>query len=113
MASRRSAPLIHPEQQDIDLSRVMAALSDPVRLGIVSALDGIDRGVPCCSLEVPVGKSTASHHFRVLREAGVLRQSDEGTRRMNQVRRADLDARFPGLLDLALAHGREAPVQVR
>jgi hypothetical protein len=43
----------------------------------------------------------------VLREAGVIRQRDEGTRRLNSLRRDDLDARFPGLLDLAVAHGRD------
>ena len=53
-----------------------------------------------------MSKSTQSGHFKALREAGVIRQRDEGTRRLNRLRRADLDARFPGLLDLAVPQGR-------
>ena len=47
-------------------------------------------------------KSTCTHHFRVLREAGVIRQRVEGTTRLNSLRREDLDSRFPGLLDSVL-----------
>jgi DNA-binding transcriptional ArsR family regulator len=50
-----------------------------------------------------VTKSTCTHHFRVLREAGVVHQRPEGTARMNSLRREDLDARFPGLLDTILS----------
>ncbi|MFI0723185.1 ArsR/SmtB family transcription factor [Streptomyces sp. NPDC021224] len=57
---------------------------------------------------VPVSRSTRSGHFKVLREAGVISRRDEGTRRMNRLRREDLDARLPGLLDLAVRQGREA-----
>jgi len=112
VASRTSAPLEQPGTDDLDLTDVMSALADPVRLGIVAALDGHDGDVACGTFGLPVSKSTASWHFRVLREAGVLRQYDQGTRRLNQLRRADLDARFPGLLDLALAQGRRAEVPV-
>ena len=51
---------------------------------------------------LPLSKSTVSHNFKVLREAGVLRSRDEGTRRYHTVRRDDLDAIFPGLLDSVL-----------
>lgn len=115
VASRTSAPLDQPRTDDLDLTAVMSALADPVRLGIVAALDGHDGDIACGTFGLPVSKSTASWHFRVLREAGVLRQYDHGTRRFNQLRRADLDARFPGLLDLVLAQGRrvELPVATR
>jgi DNA-binding transcriptional ArsR family regulator len=112
VASRTSAPLEAPSTEDLDLTAVMSALADPVRLGIVAALDGQDADIACGTFGLPVSKSTASWHFRVLREAGVLRQYDEGTRRLNQLRRADLDARFPGLLDLVLAQGRRVDVPV-
>lgn len=85
----------------MNLFAVMTALSDPVRLGIVVALDARSE-VACGCFDLPVGKSTGSRHFRVLREAGVIRQRDEGTRRINSLRREELDRRFPGLLDLVL-----------
>jgi DNA-binding transcriptional ArsR family regulator len=58
---------------------------------------------PCSEVPLPVSKSTTTHHFRVLREAGVIRQVYRGTSKMNGLRRADLDALFPGLLDRVLA----------
>jgi DNA-binding transcriptional ArsR family regulator len=90
-----------PERVQLELSAVLHALSDPVRLQIVAVLsDGVERR--CGSLELPVTKSTCTHHFRVLREAGVIHQRHEGTSRLNSLRRDDLDARFPGLLDTVL-----------
>jgi DNA-binding transcriptional ArsR family regulator len=112
VASRTSAPIEQPSVDAIELSAVLSALADPVRLGIVAALAGHGADVACGTFGLPVGKSTASYHFRVLRESGVLHQYDEGTRRLNQLRRADLDARFPGLLDLVLAEGRREHVPV-
>jgi DNA-binding transcriptional ArsR family regulator len=93
--------LLHPDEQDMDLFTVMAAVVDPVRLGIVATL-GVKFEVACGCFDLPVGKSTSSRHFRVLREAGVIRQRDEGTRRINSLRREELERRFPGLLDLVL-----------
>ncbi len=91
----------HPARRDIDLAAVLHALSDPVRLEIVAGLaEGEERA--CGSFDVAVTKSTCTHHFRVLREAGIVRQQPEGTARMNTLRREDLDARFPGLLDMIL-----------
>ncbi|MBV2365582.1 ArsR/SmtB family transcription factor [Streptomonospora nanhaiensis] len=105
MPSRTSTPLDHPEERELEFARVMAALSDPVRLGIIATLAD-HPGLPCGRFDLPVGKSAASRHFRVLREAGLLRQWDDGTRRRNDLRRAELDRRFPGLLDLAIDEGR-------
>ena len=85
----------------MDLFAVMTALTDPVRLGIVTTLDS-KAEVACGCFGLPVTKSAGSRHFRVLREAGVIRQRDEGTRRINSLRREELDRRFPGLLDLVL-----------
>jgi len=110
MASRTSTALVHPERSELDFTAVLAALSDPVRLMIVARLAdaGPDGELACGTFALPVSKSTQSGHFKVLRESGVIHQRDEGTRRMNRLRREDLDDRFPGLLDLTLRHARDA-----
>jgi len=92
----------HPERNEIQLESVLHALSDPVRLRIARELAEVDSERPCGSFEFPVTKSTMTHHFKVLREAGVIRQRQEATLRLTSLRRADLDARFPGLLDRIL-----------
>jgi DNA-binding transcriptional ArsR family regulator len=94
-------PLGHPAADQIELAAVLQALSDPMRLRIVVAL-APGQELSCKSIDLPVVKSTCTHHFRVLREAGVIRQRQEGTSRLNSLRRADLDTRFPGLLDSVL-----------
>ena len=95
--------LHHPAPEQIELPAVLHALSDPQRLQIVRLLAERDAPVPCGSLELGVTKSTATHHFRVLREAGVIHQSPSGTTKLTMLRRADLEARLPGLLDAVLA----------
>jgi DNA-binding transcriptional ArsR family regulator len=108
VASRTATGLVHPALDELQFTDVLAALSDPVRLAIVARLADAGTGgeLACTTFALPVSKSTQSGHFKVLREAGVIRQRDEGTRRLNRLRRADLDARFPGLLDLAIPQGR-------
>jgi DNA-binding transcriptional ArsR family regulator len=110
MASRTSTALVHPERSELEFTAVLAALSDPMRLAIVIRLADAGPGgeLACGTFALPVSKSTQSGHFKVLRESGVIHQRDEGTRRMNRLRRDDLDARFPGLLDLTLQHARDA-----
>ncbi len=84
-----------------DLALVLHALSDPVRLRIVVLLaDGGEH--TCGSIALPVTKSTCSHHFRVLREAGVIAQRIDGKNRFNRLCREQLEQRFPGLLDAVL-----------
>ena len=94
-------PLAHPPAEEIELAAVLHALSDPVRLRIVAGL-AAESERTCKSFELPVTKSTCTHHFRVLREAGVIRQKLEGTTKLNSLRRDDLEQRFPGLLDSVL-----------
>lgn len=85
------------------MTAILHALSDPVRLQIARELAVEEDAVRSCgSFDVPVSKSTCTHHFRVMREAGVIEQWAEGTARMTRLRRADIDARFPGLLDAIL-----------
>jgi len=96
------ADLHEPPRDEITLPAVMAALADPVRVAILRTL-AEDGEVVCGTLELGVSKATRSHHLRVLREAGMTRTRPEGTRRHVSLRRDDLDARFPGLLDALLA----------
>jgi DNA-binding transcriptional ArsR family regulator len=109
MASRTATELVHPDRAELRFTAVLVALSDPVRLAIVARLADAepDGELACTTFALPVSKSTQSGHFRTLREAGVIHQRDEGTRRLNRLRRDDLDARFPGLLDLVIRQGRE------
>ena len=95
--------IYHPSREDIQLPAVLHAFSDPQRLCIVRALALDPEPRACGSFNLSVGKSTQTHHFRVLREAGVIRTQVEGTARLSSLRREDLDARFPGLLDAVLS----------
>jgi DNA-binding transcriptional ArsR family regulator len=93
----------HPERSEIELPAVLHALSDPHRLEIVRRLDEDDEPRPCGTFGFGLSKSTMTHHFRTLREAGVIRQERQGTTKMTELRREDLDSRFPGLLDAVLS----------
>ena len=94
--------IVAPVETAASLEDVLAALSDPVRLRIVRALAAKPEGCDCSSFDLPVTKSTASHHFRVLREAGVIASEDRGRTRVNTLQREQLEERFPGLLDVVL-----------
>jgi DNA-binding transcriptional ArsR family regulator len=92
--------LYHPETDALELPAVLHALSDPQRLRIVRCLASEPHARPCGGFDLDVTKSTLTHHFRVLREAGVIAQEMHGTARLNSLRREDLEQRFPGLLDV-------------
>ncbi|MET8504907.1 ArsR/SmtB family transcription factor [Streptomyces sp. SBR177] len=95
--------LEHPAREEIRLEAVLHALSDAVRLRIVrDMVRGEGEEFACSSFVLPVTKSTTTHHFRVLRESGVVRQLYRGTTKLNILRRDDLEALFPGLLDSIL-----------
>jgi DNA-binding transcriptional ArsR family regulator len=89
----------------LDLPSVLHALSDPMRLQIVAALASGEE-LTCGGVGLPVTKSTCSHHFKVLRDAGIISQRHQGTSRLNALRREELDAAFPGLLDSVLNAAR-------
>ena len=101
-APAQSRALPHPDVPDIELPAVLFALSDPARLDLVRqlAIQGQLTVAQCQTPEVP--KSTFSHHLKTLREAGVVRNEPAGRQRTVTLRRAELDARFPGLLDAIL-----------
>ena len=91
----------HPATNSITLTGVLYALSDPARLEIVKSLrDGREKQCGEFGLR---SKTTMSHHFKVLRDAGVTHTRVEGRRRFTSLRERDLDARFPGLLEAVLA----------
>ena len=101
------AQLLHPATDDISLTGILAALADPMRLRIVQSLLNEADGCMSCSEAAPcpkMAKSTLSHHFRILREAGLIRTTKQGVEHRNVVRMADLNARFPGLLKTVLKH---------
>jgi DNA-binding transcriptional ArsR family regulator len=88
--------LHHPSIEEVGLTDVLAALADPVRLSIVATLaDGEPR--TCGAFELPVVKSTLSHHMKVLREAGIIVSRMDGTRCFVSLR-PEMEIRFPGLL---------------
>ncbi|MEU9212242.1 transcriptional regulator [Streptomyces sp. NPDC048415] len=100
--SHRAAPE-HTHPDDVPVPTALAALADPVRITLVRELAGSPAWSRSCgSFDVPVGKAALSHHFTVLRGAGLVEQRDEGARRVNRLRREEFDARFPGLLALVL-----------
>lgn len=101
------AGFIHPNLNDVPLASVLHALSDSTRLAIVRRLsedlEGVGGGLACnCAAPEELPRATMSSHFNVLRSAGLIESRKEGTRVVNRLRRADLDARFPGLIDAVL-----------
>jgi DNA-binding transcriptional ArsR family regulator len=98
----------HPDRDQIRVDGVLSALGHPVRLAAVRVLDGADER-NCGSVLAELGitsKSTMTHHWRVLRDSGVIFQEPSGRENLLTLRRADLDARYPGLLDAVLAGAR-------
>jgi DNA-binding transcriptional ArsR family regulator len=105
--------LPEPPADRLDLVTVLAALADRWRLAALRALDQADEPAYCGQLMAEAGynvsKSTVSHHMKVLREAGLTRTSVIGARRYTVIRREELNARFPGLLDAILNAEAELP----
>jgi len=102
--SARTRSLTHAHPSEVSLQEALVAVADPIRRAILSDLAGKpDWTCACGTFDLPVTKATRSHHFTVLRAAGLIEQRDEGSRRLNRLRRPEFDRRFPGLLDLVLA----------
>jgi DNA-binding transcriptional ArsR family regulator len=99
--SGRPEKIPHPDVEAFDLATIMRTIGDPVRLTIVRELaDGREQA--CSTLQAALGipASTGSYHLRLLREAGVTRTRAAGTTRLISLRRDDLEARFPGLVEV-------------
>ena len=95
--------LVHPDLRDVALTDVLFALSDPPRLQIVRDLvDGPLEMAQCGATNPALPKSTRSHLKKVLREAGLIRNEPDGRQRLVSLRRDEVDAAFPGLLDSVL-----------
>jgi len=99
----------HPPTEQIVLENVLAALGNPIRLAITQIL--AEGGEHACGavglqLEPAISKSTLTHHWRVLRDSGVIWQRPAGRENLLSLRRDDLDNRYPGLLDAILAGAR-------
>lgn len=102
-ASARARALSHVEPGDVPLQVALEAVADPVRRAILRELaDHPDWTRTCGTFDLPVSKATRSHHFAVLRAAGLIEQRDEGSKRLNRLRWPEFDNAFPGLLDAIL-----------
>jgi DNA-binding transcriptional ArsR family regulator len=105
MAARIATERItdHPDASEITLQPVLEALVDPVRRSIVRQLAVAGEDIRCGTFDISVTRTTGTHHFKVLRQAGIIRQYYEGTAKMNTLRRAELERTLPGLLDAIIA----------
>ena len=93
-----------PDLMGIDVLTVLQALADPVRLEIVRQLAVCPETgeLTCGQIEIPVAKSTATHHLKTLHIAGITSEREEGTRKYVKLRACELDERFPGLIGMVL-----------
>jgi DNA-binding transcriptional ArsR family regulator len=102
-------PLFHPSLEDISVEGILHALSDPVRVAIFAEIVGSKCSQSCSNFltisDMDIPKSTLSQHFKVLREAGLVRGERRGVEMHNTSRCAEIDQRFPGLIRaIANAH---------
>jgi DNA-binding transcriptional ArsR family regulator len=98
--------VIEPELANVTFETAMQALADQTRLEIIRLL-ARDTERTCGTFDLGVGKATRSHHFKILREAGITHTRTEGTTRHVSLRRDEFNARFPGLLDAVIAAAGE------
>ncbi|MFJ5259553.1 ArsR/SmtB family transcription factor [Streptomyces sp. NPDC088387] len=102
----------HPEPAEVSLQQVLEALADPVRLSVVCQMAAADEDKSCGTFEAAVSTSTLTHHFNVLREAGLVRQYYVGTMKLNALRAEEMEGRFPGLLASVVAADTSTRVKV-
>ncbi|GLR87869.1 ArsR/SmtB family transcription factor [Bradyrhizobium iriomotense] len=96
---------LHPTREQIELPMVLDCLSDPIRLAIVYQLaqqERVSSELRCGDFSGLGAKSNLAYHFAKLRECGLTQTRIVGTSRMTRLRREDLEARFPGLLDAVI-----------
>ncbi|MEV6011949.1 helix-turn-helix transcriptional regulator [Streptomyces sp. NPDC051976] len=96
--------LVHPRADDLEVGPILLALADANRRRVVAELaERPDEERLCASFDLPVGKSSRTRHWRVLREAGLVYQRDAGNGLYMRLRKEDLDRRFPGLIQAVIA----------
>jgi DNA-binding transcriptional ArsR family regulator len=99
-----TSELPHPSAGELAIGPILQALADDNRRRVIAELAASpDEERLCASFDLPVSKSSRTHHWRVLREAGLVHQRDAGNRLYMRLRKADLDQRFPGLIDAIVA----------
>jgi DNA-binding transcriptional ArsR family regulator len=100
-------PLLHPAIEDVTVEAILHALADPVRVAIYARIIGSQFPQSCSTLmtvtAVAVPKSTLSQHFKVLREAGLIRSERRGVEMQNASRCAEVESRFPGLIPAVIS----------
>jgi DNA-binding transcriptional ArsR family regulator len=106
-------PLFHPSIDDVRLEAVLHALSDPVRVQIFADIAGAECPQTCSAFssvgDRVIPKSSLSQHFKVLREAGLIRSERQGVEMRNTSRCSEIEGRFPGLVAAIInAHSIEA-----
>lgn len=97
--------LLHPDIENINLYTVLSALGDPIRLYIVNCL--YKENKICNSFDVNIAKNTLTHHFKVLRDSGIIKVECIGTKRILSLRKTELDNKFPGLIDSILINSNK------
>lgn len=92
-------PFVHPQMDDVSLESVLYALADPARLAIIQCLTNQGCAMNC-SAAAPetLAKSTQSHHYRILRDAGIIRSERRGTEVINSLRCKEIEKKFPGVI---------------
>jgi DNA-binding transcriptional ArsR family regulator len=105
----------HPDPDEFDLTTILHALADDNRRSVIAQLAAEPQGTEqfCSVFGLPWAPSTRTHHFRVLRKAGLIWQRDVGNGRMTKLRRDDVDRAFPGVLDAILAADNAARAENR
>jgi DNA-binding transcriptional ArsR family regulator len=96
--------IFHPPKEDISLFAILYALSEPLRFNIIEQLTNGEE-LPCGAFKLNSsrGKSTMTHHFKVLRDAGLIQTRVDGREHYTSLRKADIEHRFPGLLNVLMA----------
>jgi DNA-binding transcriptional ArsR family regulator len=109
-------PLFHPSIDDVTVEGILHALSDPVRVAIYSDIVGSDCPHNCSTFlkvsEKEIPKSTLSQHFKVLREAGLIRGERRGVEMYNTSRCAEIENRFPGLI-AAIVNAHKGQIEAK
>jgi DNA-binding transcriptional ArsR family regulator len=106
-------PLVHPALEDMTVEGILHALSNPVRVAIFTELAGVDFARTCSNFltvsDRNIPKSTLSQHFKILRDAGLIRSERSGVEMRNTSRCAEIEGRFPGLIPAVIqAHKIES-----